>query len=270
MAISITRLSGGTTPANGSDPRTFPAIWNAAADDIEAAETAISVIEANDWVTTARIEDGAVTAPKLANTAGAVMVFDDATARTTAIPTPSEGMVTYLKDTNALEKFDGSAFVNAAPQKILQVVNTIKSDRYSVSLSSLSYDTQDVPGLTATITPTSTSSKVLVLVSAHIGADVRARSAFSLRRGTSDIALGDTGIGVRITSGLNIAGVAAAGGGAHVACVLDSPNTTSPTTYAIRVATLQSGSSQTISVNSLPADTNAAAVSTITLMEVAG
>ena len=35
MAISITRLSGGNTPADGSDPRTFPAIWNATAGQIE-------------------------------------------------------------------------------------------------------------------------------------------------------------------------------------------------------------------------------------------
>jgi hypothetical protein len=31
----VTRLSGGLTPADGSDPRTFPGIWNAAADELE-------------------------------------------------------------------------------------------------------------------------------------------------------------------------------------------------------------------------------------------
>jgi hypothetical protein len=39
-----------------------------------------------------------------------VMVFDDAAARTTAIPSPIEGMVTYLKDTDAVEVFKGAAF----------------------------------------------------------------------------------------------------------------------------------------------------------------
>ena len=38
MALDITRLSGGTTPADGSDPRTFPAIWNATASALEALE----------------------------------------------------------------------------------------------------------------------------------------------------------------------------------------------------------------------------------------
>lgn len=43
--MAITRLSGGLTPANGADPRTFPAIWNATADDIEQAEADIVVLE---------------------------------------------------------------------------------------------------------------------------------------------------------------------------------------------------------------------------------
>jgi hypothetical protein len=38
------------------------------------------------------------------------MVFDDATARGSAIPSPSEGMLTYNKDTSGLELYDGSAF----------------------------------------------------------------------------------------------------------------------------------------------------------------
>jgi hypothetical protein len=31
-------LSGGDTPADGADPRTFPAIWNGTADDLEAGD----------------------------------------------------------------------------------------------------------------------------------------------------------------------------------------------------------------------------------------
>ena len=40
----------------------------------------------------------------------AVMVFADATARTAAIAAPTEGMVTYLSDTNVLYLYDGSAW----------------------------------------------------------------------------------------------------------------------------------------------------------------
>ena len=38
MALDITRLSGGNTPADGSDPRTFPAIWNSTATALEGLE----------------------------------------------------------------------------------------------------------------------------------------------------------------------------------------------------------------------------------------
>jgi hypothetical protein len=41
-----------------------------------------------------------------------VIVFADAAARTSAIPSPVEGMLTYLEDTNAYESWNGSAFVN--------------------------------------------------------------------------------------------------------------------------------------------------------------
>lgn len=46
MAISLTRLSGGNTPADGSDPRTFPAIWNASATSIESVATDLDTVEA--------------------------------------------------------------------------------------------------------------------------------------------------------------------------------------------------------------------------------
>lgn len=41
-----------------------------------------------------------------------VMVFADSAARTTGIATPQEGMLTYLKDTNAVEAYDGAAWIS--------------------------------------------------------------------------------------------------------------------------------------------------------------
>ena len=41
-----------------------------------------------------------------------VRVYADATARSTAIPTPTEGMVTYLQSTDLLQSYNGSAWVN--------------------------------------------------------------------------------------------------------------------------------------------------------------
>jgi hypothetical protein len=93
--VSITRLSGGLTPANGADPRTFPAIWNTTADTIEGLDlndladvtapspTTGQILEwngtawvngqvdaagiASDAVTTAKILNANVTRAKLAN-----------------------------------------------------------------------------------------------------------------------------------------------------------------------------------------------------------
>jgi hypothetical protein len=44
-----------------------------------------------------------------------VMTFADSDARGSAIPSPTEGMVTYLDDTKAIEVFNGTSFVPAAP-----------------------------------------------------------------------------------------------------------------------------------------------------------
>jgi len=39
-----------------------------------------------------------------------VVPYDDASARTTAVPSPVEGQMSYLKDTNSVEVYDGSAW----------------------------------------------------------------------------------------------------------------------------------------------------------------
>lgn len=44
-----------------------------------------------------------------------VLVFASATARNSAITSPQEGQYSYLKDTNATEYYDGSAWVSSAP-----------------------------------------------------------------------------------------------------------------------------------------------------------
>jgi len=41
----VTRLVGGLTPGDGADPRTFPAIWNVTADDIEALQSDLGGVQ---------------------------------------------------------------------------------------------------------------------------------------------------------------------------------------------------------------------------------
>jgi hypothetical protein len=103
----------------------------------------------------------------------AVMVFDDSAARGSAIPTPSEGMVTYLKDTNQVQAYDGSAF--APLGTILQVVRaTDSTDRTTSS------GTFTDASISATITPLSASSDLLVYwffgFSNPAGGNVRGRA----------------------------------------------------------------------------------------------
>jgi hypothetical protein len=69
----------------------------------------------------------------------AVMVFDDATARGSAIPSPSEGMLTYNKDTDQLELYDGSAFGPVGSDSGLIHIETV--DFSGAAAASFSNDT---------------------------------------------------------------------------------------------------------------------------------
>jgi hypothetical protein len=58
-----------------------------------------------------------------------VMVFADAAARSAAITSPQEGMISYLKDTNATQYYSGSAWVAVGGSSPL----TTKGDLYTYS-----------------------------------------------------------------------------------------------------------------------------------------
>lgn len=58
-----------------------------------------------------------------------VMVFADSAARTAAITSPQEGMISYLKDTNATQYYSGSAWVGVGAASPL----TTKGDLYTYS-----------------------------------------------------------------------------------------------------------------------------------------
>jgi len=62
-----------------------------------------------------------------------VMVFADSSARSSAIPTPSEGMVTFREDQDVVEVYDGSAFKTVGG--LVAVKDVLKTDTFSASLS---------------------------------------------------------------------------------------------------------------------------------------
>jgi len=133
---------------------------------------------------------------------------------------------------------------------VLQVVNAT----YSTSTSSSSATFADT-GLTATITPTSASSKVLVLVN-QAGVYKQTSNLSILLR----LLRGSTNVLDFETVAANTGSTAQNGVGSASACYLDSPATTSAVTYKTQFAS-SSGSTAFVQTSS--------AASTITLLEIA-
>ena len=154
---------------------------------------------------------------------------------------------------------------------IVQVKQTVKSDTASVGSASFT----DLSGMTVSITPTSTSSKIFIMCHMTLCANTQNHTIiFKLVRGSTDICVGDqAGSNRRRATGA----FAQVGGGDHPFTVsfqfMDSPSTTSATTYKIQVQT-ESGNTMTLNGRQ-EGDTdateakNARYASTITAMEVA-
>lgn len=196
-----------------------------------------------------------------------VMVFASAAARTSAIASPQEGMISYLKDTNSTEYYSGSAWTaigGSGGGKVLQVVSTNKTDTFSTASTSLT----DLTGLSVSITPSSASSKILVFCSINYSiSQVTGQQYFQLLRGASAIAQGDAAGARSRTSGQ---GAPAADYlmTNYALQFLDSPSTTSATTYKIQTRV----TAGTGYVNRTVTDTDSGVyprgISTITVMEI--
>jgi hypothetical protein len=155
---------------------------------------------------------------------------------------------------------------------VLQVVSTTKTNTFSVSLAAQANAL--VTGLTATITPSSVNSKILVI--ANVTGNGSGRNSFfaGLDAGGSLIAIGDAeGSRTRIGGAQYVFASTDTDHGATIALnALHSPATTSPITFGVRVIN-SSPNTTTFSVNRSIGDANAVAhfrgASTITLMEIA-
>ena len=199
-----------------------------------------------------------------------VMVFDDSAARESAIPTPSEGMVTYRKDDNAVEVFDGSSFGPIG--KILQVVTAQKTNTFSTT--STSY--VDVPGLRVTITPVSASNNILILGNLTIGHGAAGAIHFRVNGGNASSFVGDAaGSRIRAIGGGTFStndGNPRAKAYSQAISFVDAPNTTSAVTYDVQI--IRGGTSGTVHVNRTDNDPDSTfyprGASSITVLEVAG
>ena len=150
--------------------------------------------------------------------------------------------------------------------KVLQVVQTLKTDTESVTGSSFA----DITGLNVSITPSSSSNKVLIMLTMTFGGEGDIYPAFKLLRGTTVV-----------TTATDLQGSCASGAFGKNAyqstntenvsfTFLDSPSTTSATTYKIQVRPMGT-SSKTYYLNR-PGNTGDAnryqGTTTLTAMEI--
>jgi hypothetical protein len=158
---------------------------------------------------------------------------------------------------------------NIPAGSVLQVFSTTKSDTFTTTNTSYT----DVTGLSISITPTSATSRILVFGHIDTGSSADVLVALRLMRDSTAIGIADAA-GSRISASFGrYLGTAAAGIATHVNIpfsFLDSPATTSATTYKIQISS-NAGGTLTVNRSSQDGDNSSTyrATSTITVMEIA-
>ena len=174
--------------------------------------------------------DGTVTNAKLAQ--------DIISGETALASEPADTDEFLVSDAGTLKRIDYSLIKGGG--KIAQVVQTEKTDTFTTTSTSFT----DITGVTVDITPAATSSKILIIASIQVGGSSTVREALKLVRDSSDIHIGDAASSrTRATIFINPQGA----GVVHSASIvfLDSPSTTSATTYKIQ-GVVESGNELTI------------------------
>jgi hypothetical protein len=159
------------------------------------------------------------------------------------------------------------------PGSVLQVVQTVKTDATAMSSGAV---WADIPGMSATITPKFSTSKILVMVDVKIAGTVDSSTVRAkLIRNATDIYVGDAASSRPRVMGAFYINNAGAGIYYMAQCggnYLDSPATTSATTYKVQIG--GDGNSTVAYINRTQGDRDNAyydgrGVSSITLMEIA-
>jgi hypothetical protein len=167
----------------------------------------------------------------------------------------------------------GTLLSTSNPQSggVIQVVSTTKTDTFTMSGQTQTA----ITGLTATIIPKFSTSKILVMVTIGGFAQGSGQGRFILTRGGSTIsgAIGDaSGSAPRTSDSFTVynGGSGATQINAGIT-YLDSPATTSSTAYGVTVSSNDAG--QAIYINRSATDTDSASyqrnITTITVMEIA-
>jgi len=195
-----------------------------------AVSLAIDTATTADLTTVQTMSNKTLTTPKISNyTTAGDLVYGTGSSVITRLGIGSTGQVLTVS---------GGAPVwatAAAGSKFGQIVQTFKSDSFTASAGS-SYT--DVTGMSVSITPTVNTSKVLVQVSmVGDGNAGNSSAAWQLVRGSTAINLGDAA-GSRIQASNGSYSGNTNSVTSIVMTYLDSPATTSATTYKIQGSAL--------------------------------
>lgn len=218
------------------------------------AGTAVPVYASGEVLTAARLNLTNCGVPVFSGTATRDAAFGGSGEKVLA-----EGQLCYLEDANVVQYYDSASWLTVGPSSS-GVVQT-KSTFLGTDFTTTSTTYVDVTGLSVSITPTSASNKVLVLCGAALSAG-GGRGYLQLVRDTTDIAI-SSGFA---TSNQTSCTAASDFLSQYVGIAfLDSPATTSATTYKFK---LKADSGTTARINSQTGATSHGNVSTITVMEV--
>ena len=146
--------------------------------------------------------------------------------------------------------------------KILQVQQAVKTDTQSFQSESFA----DISGLSLSITPSSSSNKILCMASLYIGSGGGGATAkINFVRGSTNIGQPSTSVSHKASMFLYTADAIMA---TFTTSFLDSPSTTSATTYKLQLGA-DSASTATY-INRYHGADNYNGISSLTVMEVAG
>jgi hypothetical protein len=165
----------------------------------------------------------------IASYSGASSVIKPGVVTSSTRPSsPFVGQLIYDTTISQTLSWNGSAWIGAAG-KIGQVVSVDKLDTFTTTTNGY----VDVTGWAATITPTSVTSKILVIYTAVTSGDTAYWVGFQIVRGSTAIGNGTaTGVATaanKVSRGSGNDGMPVTG------IYLDSPATTSATTYKMQI-----------------------------------
>ena len=264
--VAASTITFTTNPASGLS--FFGLVLGQQVDTEGAADNSITTAKiVDDAVTTAKILDDNVTFAKIQNVS--------ATDRILGRDSSGAGVIEEITPAALRTMINVENGATAGGGKVLQVVQTIKTDTTSFSIGSGGTHTDNT--FTATITPSATSSKILVHIMLNHGTSSNQIVGLTALRNSSqidDVRGAASGSRARCTA-VNHSGETS---GLIVSTLvfLDSPSSTSAQTYHLNFRH-NSSSTRTHYINRSNDDNDASGngmggrcASTIVLMEIAG